>query len=101
MNFHVYDRRFRLGRVRGCIAGNDCLILLTPHGLPDLEVSSILQDREGNLWFGTHRGGVSRYDGQNWTTFTKKDGLGDKRLYSIHKDREGTRLCGTEGGASR
>jgi len=31
-------------------------------GLTDNFVEAILQDREGNLWFGTE-GGVSRYDG--------------------------------------
>jgi ligand-binding sensor domain-containing protein len=37
-------------------------------------VFSILQDREGKLWFGT-TDGLSRYDGQTWITFTTQDGL--------------------------
>jgi hypothetical protein len=35
---------------------------------------SSLQDTDGNLWFGTC-GGVSRYDGTSWQTFTTKIGL--------------------------
>ena len=39
------------------------------------DVRSMLQDRDGNLWFGTDGGGVSRFDGKTWTTFTVADGL--------------------------
>ena len=37
-------------------------------GLTEVIVQSIFQDREGYLWFAA-RGGVSRYDGQTFTTF--------------------------------
>jgi len=43
-------------------------------GLPFSDVYEMLQDREGNLWFGTRQGGVSRYDGREFVTFTVKDG---------------------------
>ena len=29
---------------------------------------------EGNKWFGTD-GGVSKFDGANWTTYTTSNGL--------------------------
>ena len=32
----------------------------------------LYQDRTGNLWFATSGGGVSRYDGMTFTTFTTK-----------------------------
>jgi hypothetical protein len=38
------------------------------------EITSVLQDTDGNLWFGSW-GGVSRYDGTSWQTFTTKIGL--------------------------
>ena len=43
-------------------------------GLSDNDVTSILEDKSGNLWFGTY-GGVSKYDGKSFTHFTKKEGL--------------------------
>ena len=38
-------------------------------------VYGISVDSEGVVWFGTE-GGVSRYDGVNWTSWSHKDGLG-------------------------
>ena len=64
-------------------------------------MSSIFQDREGNLWFGTDGGGVSRYDGKGFTTFTTKDGLANNDVKSIFQDREGLFWFGTQGGVSR
>ena len=38
-------------------------------------VLSILEDRHGNLWFGTRwRSGVSKYNGETFTHFTPKRG---------------------------
>jgi len=70
-------------------------------GLAGIIVSSILQDREGHLWFGTWGDGVSRYDGQSWTTFTTKDGLAHNHVQSIVQDREGHLWFGTRDGVSR
>ncbi|MSS73726.1 MAG: hypothetical protein EXS64_19895 [Candidatus Latescibacteria bacterium] len=71
-------------------------------GLPVGYVRSILQDREGNLWFGTWGGGVSRFDGKTFTAFTTKDGLASNLVYSILQDREGNIWFGTWGeGVSR
>ena len=61
-------------------------------------VLSILQDRDGDLWFGTWDGGVSRYDGQKWRTFTVEDGLADNVVSSVLQDREGNLWFGTQGG---
>ena len=58
----------------------------------------MLQDREGNLWVGTEGGGVSRYDGQKWTTFTVEDGLADDAVRSVLQDPEGNLWIGTWGG---
>ena len=66
-------------------------------GLGSATVRSILQDREGHLWFGT-LGGVSRYDGRSFTTFTSKDGLVNNYVGSICQDREGHLWFGTQGG---
>lgn len=38
-------------------------------GMTSLSISSIQQDRDGFIWFGT-QGGLERYDGKNLVTFT-------------------------------
>jgi len=68
-------------------------------GLPT-GARSIVQDRDGVLWFGTG-GGVSRYDGESFTTFTTDHGLSHNHVRSIVEDREGHLWFGTEGGLSR
>ena len=57
----------------------------------------MLQDRQGRLWFGT-RGGVSRYDGQTFETFTSDDGLTNDQVVSMLEDRNGDLWFGTKGG---
>ena len=71
----------------------------TRDGLPGDSVISIMEDREGNLWFGTS-GGMSRYDGREFATFTK-DGLPGDPVSSIMEDREGNLWFSTFGGVSR
>lgn len=52
-------------------------------------VRSILEDRRGNLWFGSWNEGVARFDGERVTYFTVADGLSDDQIRSIHEDRNG------------
>jgi len=66
-------------------------------GLASGSVFSPIQDREGNLWFGTF-GGVSRFDSQTWTTYTTEDGLPVNGVQAIVEDRAGNFWFGTRGG---
>jgi ligand-binding sensor domain-containing protein/serine phosphatase RsbU (regulator of sigma subunit) len=59
---------------------------------------SILEDKRGNLWFGTYGGGVSRYDGESFTHFTTKEGLSHNMVFSMLEDRRGNLWFGTAGG---
>jgi ligand-binding sensor domain-containing protein len=52
----------------------------------------------GNLWFGTNGGGVSRYDGGAFLTFSTAQGLANNMVVSIMEDREGNLWFGTGGG---
>ena len=70
-------------------------------GLPAGRISSIVQDRKGNLWFGTNYGGVSRYDGAQFVTFTSEDGLADNDATTMVKDRQGNLWIGTGEGLCR
>jgi ligand-binding sensor domain-containing protein len=60
-----------------------------------------LQDKNGNLWFGTTGEGVYRYDGKEFTQFTQKDGLSINSILSILEDKSGNIWFGTEDGVSR
>ncbi len=70
----------------------------TADGLAYDQVISIYEDRDGNLWFGTDRGGVSRYDGVEFTTSTTAEGLAHDRVSAISGDRDGNLWFGTGGG---
>lgn len=45
----------------------------------DNRIHFLLEDRAGHIWCGT-LGGVSRYDGERWQSFTTADGLAHKSL---------------------
>ena len=64
-------------------------------------VSSSLFDREGRLWVGTLGGGLSRFDGRKWMSFTDKDGLSGNVVYALALDHNGRLWIGTDGGVSR
>ncbi len=60
-----------------------------------------LQDKAGNLWFGTTGEGVYCYDGKLFTQFTVKDGLSNNCVYSILEDKYGNIWFGTTDGICR
>lgn len=69
-------------------------------GLANNLVYSILQDSEGNYWFGT-AGGVSRFDGSSWKTFNRANGLLNNHVYALAETPNGDIWVGTKGGVSR
>ena len=58
------------------------------HGLPSLRLEHIAEDREGYIWFATLDNGASRFDGDEFQTFTQQDGLCSNRIFFIHRDRQ-------------
>ena len=70
-------------------------------GLTNNTVLSMLEDKSGNLWFGTNGGGVSKYDGKSFTTFTDQEGLVNNTVWSILEDKSGNLWFGTIGGVSK
>ncbi len=61
---------------------------------------SILEDTEGNLWFGSIGSGVYRYDGKSFENFTTNEGLLNNEVTSIYQDKKGNIWFGVSGGAS-
>lgn len=58
-------------------------------GLVGPIVPVIFQDSRGVLWFGSDRGGVSRYDGSNFETFPEDDNGLRGRTIAITEDKWG------------
>ncbi len=65
------------------------------------EVKCGLQDKAGNLWFGTTGDGVYRFDGKSFTQYTMQDGLTSNTVWSILEDKQGRIWFGTDSGISR
>lgn len=67
-------------------------------GLPQSQVYSIYQARNGYLWIGTLGGGVSKFNGITFTNFTTTDGLKDNHVRTICEDSAGNIWFGTNEG---
>lgn len=57
--------------------------------------TSIIEDSQGNIWFGRDGYGACKYDGHLFTHFTTKDGLNSNNVQSITEDSEGNIWIGT------
>lgn len=64
-------------------------------------VFSILVAADGGVWAGSWGAGVSRWDGQKWTSFSSKDGLAGNIVYAIAQGKDGVFWFGTDKGVSR
>ncbi len=59
-------------------------------------VYSINEDRYGNIWIGTVDAGAWKYDGNNLTHYTTKEGLTSNAVNTIYKDKKGELWFGTD-----
>lgn len=79
--------------------GKNLTWLSAKTGLGGDTVVSVAEDQQGNLWFGTD-GGVTRYDGGAFTTYSDTAGLPGTRCYVL-VDRQNSVWVGTERGVFR
>jgi ligand-binding sensor domain-containing protein len=71
-------------------------------GLANEYVFGIHVDSQGNRWFGTNGGGISRYSPTNeWKTYFPMHGLADYWVYSFTEQADGTLWIGTWAGLSK
>ncbi|MCP4150772.1 MAG: diguanylate cyclase, partial [bacterium] len=72
-------------------------------GLSQSSVQTILQDRNGFMWFGT-QDGLNKYDGYTFTVYRRAPdnpaSLVDNDVLSLCEDRSGTLWVGTRNGLS-
>ena len=69
-------------------------------GLPQSQLPTMAQDRDGFLWIGT-LGGLGRFDGTGIETFLTKDGLPSNHIGELLLDRTGTLWITTLAGVAR
>ena len=70
------------------------------HGLANEYVFAIGIAPNGDVWFGTNSGGVSRYRSGEWKTYFPMHGLADYWVYAFAFPSDGTVWIGTWDGAS-
>ncbi len=66
-------------------------------GLKNLNVDSLLQDRDGLMWMGTDNG-LFRYDGSRFQQFSSAEGLTNPYVLALTEDPAGRFWVGTGGG---
>lgn len=78
--------------------------LTTDHGLSQSNITSILQDRKGFLWFGTFNG-LNRYNGYEFEIFNyahhDSASISHNYISSLIEDRHGDLWVGTGDGLNR
>lgn len=67
-------------------------------GLAHQVVRDIAQTPDGILWFATWGGGLSRYNGSDWKTYTVENGLADNMVRTLAVDHLGGLWIGTLSG---
>jgi ligand-binding sensor domain-containing protein len=67
---------------------------------PNYEVS-LEVDRQGDIWAGTWGGGLSRFNGKRWVSYTTADGLPGNHVFMLHLDGKGQLWVGTNNGLTR
>jgi len=64
-------------------------------------IVAIEVDYEGIVWVGTWGGGLSRFDGKNWTTYTMDHDLPSNHIFSLFEDSKKNLWIGTSHGLVR
>ncbi|HRG15181.1 MAG TPA: two-component regulator propeller domain-containing protein [Pseudomonadota bacterium] len=68
-------------------------------GLASNDVSAMVEDGQGDLWFTSRMdGGISRYDGHRFVRYTRSDGLPVDEAWVALRDHRGHLWFGTGGG---
>lgn len=80
--------------------GTKLIYLTVKDGLPSDRVVDVIEDKSGDLWFGTGAG-ISKYDGKTFENYSKKDGLCSNMVSNLFIDSKGVFWIGTWGGVCK
>jgi ligand-binding sensor domain-containing protein len=69
-------------------------------GLIQSQATCVAQDKMGFLWIST-LGGLSRYDGNNFTNYTVRNGLLNNMIFALAVDSLGSVWIGSQSGVSQ
>ncbi len=64
-------------------------------GMNSSRVNTVLEDSRGNMWFGTHGGGLTKYNGISFTFYTMDHGLNGNMVTHMIEDSQGNIWFGT------
>lgn len=64
-------------------------------------IVSLVVDAQGAVWAGTWGGGLSRFDGKQWTQYTVSEGLPGNHVFMLYNDPQGRMWIGTNNGLAR
>jgi ligand-binding sensor domain-containing protein len=95
----VGDGVIRYSPQPSVVPGERLTYFTTKDGLADMVSSSIVEDKQGHIWIGSHDG-ATRYDGTTFTAFKTAEGLHGPGCVLL-VDRNGTLWAGTNDGAFR
>ncbi len=69
------------------------------HGLAQMKIHCLYEDRLGNIWIGT-RNGLSKFNGETFSNYSTANGLIGNRIMEITEDDKGNLIFITEKGIS-
>lgn len=108
----IYPSSFYIDSKNRLWAGNEAGGVLSFNGqnfvsafedpdINDHQISSICEDPDGNLWFGTMDfGGLFQWDGEKFYIYSDEFGLADNNINCLATDKDGLLLIGTPNGLS-
>jgi ligand-binding sensor domain-containing protein/signal transduction histidine kinase len=100
--FEDSSKRMWLGQShsRKLVAMKDesAIVLDVPLSMPALDVRVVAEDADKTLWFGTDGAGLLSWRNEQWTRFTRSEGLGSDIIWSLYADPDGALWIGTFGG---
>lgn len=70
-------------------------------GLNSSVILSMLEDKSGNLWFGTKGRGFNKYDGKTLRYYSIKENFSGENVWTIIQDKEENIWFGTNGGVTK
>lgn len=76
------------------------LVLRESEGLPEGRITSLCEDREGNIWVGIKRIGLARLRERRFRVMGTREGLSAPVVWAVLEDAAGRMWFGTEGGGA-